>query len=64
MNDEKCRFFTERKHFSCNVLTGVKCDGKNAECSFYKTDAQYYDELNYSIFLNRVNYAETRGKNI
>lgn len=54
MNDEKCRFYDGRKVFSCTALVNKKCSGEDTECSFYKTDAQYYDELNYSIFLNRM----------
>ncbi len=54
MNDEKCRFFTGRKHYNCNALMNTKCNGMNTDCSFYKTDEQYHEDSDRAVLINRA----------
>lgn len=49
----ECRFFTGNKLCSCTILVGTSCDGKNQNCSFFKTEEQFDDERDRAILINR-----------
>lgn len=54
MTDEKCRFFWKTKR--CHILVGVKCDGTDKNCSFYKTEEQFQRDCDRAIIINRRKY--------
>lgn len=54
MNEEKCRFSTERKQYNCNALTHTKCSGIKTDCPFYKTDEQYDNASDNAVLINRA----------
>ena len=52
-NQEKCKFFTERRAYNCNALMHTKCDGTKKDCRFYKTEEQFDKESDRAILINR-----------
>lgn len=51
---ETCIFLTPGKINKCTVLTTPCSDEKTRqECSFHKTERQFYEERNKAIALNR-----------
>lgn len=51
-NSEICKF---KSHSLCKILLGVKCDGLNKNCHFFKTEFQFIKDEDHAILINRKN---------
>lgn len=52
MEEEICRFACGNK--CCQILVGIKCQGIDEKCKFYKTDKQYIKDRDKAILKNRT----------
>lgn len=50
-NTEICKF---KGYPLCRILSGVKCDGYNKKCSFYKTEYQFIKDEDRAILINQA----------